>query len=317
VNRPEGSPVATRPRLSVFCPGPVLTVTIERAEGASDELHLHAGGQGIWVAHMARALGGEPRVCAPLGGEVGAVLEHLLRDGGIATRHVDIHGDSTGYVHDRRSGARVELARQRAGPLDRHELDDLLSVALVDGIEAGTAILTGTFDRSVLPASSFERLARDLRAQGVRTVVDLSGEQLDAAVVGGVDLVKISDEELARDHRTRGRGRSELVAAAHRLIESGADHVLVSCEGRPALAVSSGAVWEARPPHFTVVDHRGAGDAMTAALGVAVARGAELADSLRLAVAAGSLNVTRHGLATGPHDAIETLSKHIELVRVE
>lgn len=307
---------ADRPRLSVFCPGPMVSVTIEPSTDG-DEVHLHAGGQGVWVARMARALGADPRVALPLGGETGAVIEHLLLDEGLEVRRVDTRGGSTVYVHDRRGGDRLEIARRHARPLNRHELDDLFSVALADGIETGTSILTGTADRKVLPAATFERLARDLRAERVLTIIDLSGEQLDAAVAGGADLAKISDEELMRDHRARTREPCDVVGAARRLIDAGAGTVLVSREARPALLVGASAIWEARPPAFSVVDHRGAGDSMTAALGASLAGGASLPDAFRLAVAAGSLNVTRHGLATGPRDAIEALSRRIELERIE
>jgi hypothetical protein len=45
-------------------------------------------------------------------------------------------------------------------------------------------------------------------------------------------------------------------------------------------------------PRFDEVDHHGAGDSMFAAIGVGLARGAPVRDALRLAAAAGALNVT-------------------------
>jgi hypothetical protein len=43
-------------RITVFAPSPVLTITIESGV-ARDEVHLHAGGQGFWVAQLAATLG--------------------------------------------------------------------------------------------------------------------------------------------------------------------------------------------------------------------------------------------------------------------
>jgi 1-phosphofructokinase len=61
----------------VLAPAPDLTVTVEELGGEPD-MHLHAGGQGIWQARMAAALGAEVTVCATFGGETGQALRHLI-----------------------------------------------------------------------------------------------------------------------------------------------------------------------------------------------------------------------------------------------
>jgi 1-phosphofructokinase len=57
-------------QVAVVAPVPILTVTIE----PSDEIHLHAGGQGFWVGRMCARLGAEVVLCAAFGGETGEVL---------------------------------------------------------------------------------------------------------------------------------------------------------------------------------------------------------------------------------------------------
>jgi hypothetical protein len=39
----------------VFAPAPILTVTVEQ-KGSDDDVHVHAGGQGFWIARMLATL---------------------------------------------------------------------------------------------------------------------------------------------------------------------------------------------------------------------------------------------------------------------
>ena len=47
--------LSMRRSLVVLAPSPLLTITVEVEHDTREELHLHAGGQGLWVARMAAA----------------------------------------------------------------------------------------------------------------------------------------------------------------------------------------------------------------------------------------------------------------------
>ena len=64
--------------VTVFTPAPLLTISIERNPAGSDDVHLHAGGQGVWVARMLRSSAAEPIIRGPFGGEPGAVARMIL-----------------------------------------------------------------------------------------------------------------------------------------------------------------------------------------------------------------------------------------------
>ena len=298
----------------VFAPAPILTLTIERSADDREELHVHAGGQGYWVARMACLLGARVELCAPLGGETGDVLSHLISASRVTLRAVPVAAASGAYVHDRRGDERREWWRALLGPLGRHEIDDLYTGTLAAALERGTCVLTGTHrQEDVLPASTYTRLAADLRANGVTVICDLRGGLLRAALEGGVDIVKISEDELLEDGWSEQPELDGIARGIERLQAAGAGDVIVSRADGGALAEIGDALLEAKAPKMTPVEPAGAGDSMTAAIACARAGGAEARSLLALGVAAGAVNVTRHGLGTGDAGAIEQVAANVEI----
>lgn len=288
-----------------MAPVPILTVTIE----PGDEIHLHAGGQGFWVGRMCARLGADVVLCAAFGGETGEVLRALITADGLAVAGVAAAAANGAYVHDRRSGERAEVAEMTALPLGRHAVDDLYGAAFAAGLDAAVTVLTGTSPDGLLPATFYQRLATDLRANGRLTVADLSGEALSAAIRGGVAVVKASAVEVYSDGHQRDA--TSLVEWMRSTREAGAGSVIVTRGAEPTLALAGHELLEAFPPRATVRDPRGSGDSLTAAVATALARGRPLRDALALGVAAGTMNVTRSGLGTGRAEDISAMADRV------
>jgi len=296
----------------VFAPTAMLTVTIERPADEV-ELHLHAGGQGVWQARMMRSLGLPVTLCGAVGGEVGAVLCTLIEAEGVELKLVQREGTSGWYVDDRRGGERNRIAESPGAPLGRHELDELYGLALSAGLGAEVSVLSGPNDPSLVPADMYRRLSADLTKHGGIVVADLSGSYVDAVLEGGVAFLKVSDEELARDGRVAPDDEESLVAALHELHDRGARSVLISRAERPALALLDGDVMTVEPPRLEEADHHGAGDSMTAGVAAVLARGGTVREAVRTGAGAGALNVTRHGLGTGSAEAIAEVAARVRL----
>jgi 1-phosphofructokinase len=285
-------------------------VTVEDLDGEPD-VHLHAGGQGFWQSRMIAALGVEAVVCAAFGGETGRVLRTLLEGEHVDLRARDVAARNGAYVHDRRDGSRSEMVEMLPDALSRHELDDLYELALVEGIRAGTAVLSGPSDDRVLPHDTYYRLTTDLTRNDCRVIVDLAGDRLAEAVRGGPHVVKVSHEELGEEEL------SELVRKCREIAKSGVHGVVVSRADEPALALLDETLYLVRMPRLEPVDTRGAGDSMTAGISAGLALGMSLEDAVKLGAAAGAVNVTRHGLGSGGGDAVRELSRRVELEPIE
>jgi 1-phosphofructokinase len=194
----------------------------------------------------------------------------------------------------------------------RHDTDSLYGLALASGLEASICILAGDPD-GIVPSEIYRRLARDLHDNNRIVVADLRGEHLDAVLDGGVDVVKISHRELIDDGRAASDDVAHIVRALRAIADRGVRTVVVSREDAPALVYSRGSVFSVHTPTVTPVDRRGAGDSMTAGIAAGLAQGRPMLEAVRLGAAAGSLNVTRRGLATGTADAIERFVKYVEI----
>jgi 1-phosphofructokinase len=132
------------PRVALFAPHPLLSVTVEREGAEGESIHFHAGGQGVWAGQMVAAMGAVPVLCGFIGGESGALLDGLLREA-IAPGQARLVGTSTGsgcYIVDRRHGARDPLATALSAPPSHHELDELFSLSCAEAIACGWLIVT-------------------------------------------------------------------------------------------------------------------------------------------------------------------------------
>jgi 1-phosphofructokinase len=297
----------------VFAPSPLLTITIE-AGTDRPEVHLHAGGQGFWVARLAATLGAEVSLCCALGGEPGRVLRGLIEAESIELRAAAGGTPNGVYIHDRRSGTRAELVSVDSRPLERHATDELYGIALGGGLDAEVTMVTGCQPPDIVDSDVFRRLVTDLRANHKLVIADLTGAPLRAALKAGVGLLRLSEEELVSEGYAANDEPAEIVAGAQRLCAAGAHRVLISRGSSPAVLIDGAtgmAEVELVPPVFEAVDHRGTGDSMFAATGVGLARGMSMIDALRLGMAAGALNATRRGLGSGTRDEIERLAAHV------
>jgi 1-phosphofructokinase len=302
-------------RACVFAPAPILTVTIEQAEG--DDLHLHAGGQGIWIGRLVSELGVDVTLSTTFGGETGQVVSCLLADEDVTVVATQVAAVNGAYVHDRRSGDRREVAAMWSAPLSRHDVDELYGATITAALDADVCVLGGPGRAGIVPPDVYRRLTADLVANERLVVADLSGELLDAVIDAGAPVIKVSHEELLDDGRAAADTPEDLVAAIAGIARQTGGAVVCTRAGEATLAVVGERALDVSTPPLEPVESRGAGDSFTAGLAAGLAHGLPVEDALRLAAAAGSLNVNRRGLGTGRREQVEALVEHVTVREVQ
>ena len=308
--------MSSSPRIAVFGPNPLLSVSLQRRADGSDEVHLHAAGQGVWVARMVAQLGGLPVLCGYSGGETGAVVANLLADIPGELQLVPAASSTGCYVTDRRDPSEAVLAHAPATSPSRHEVDELLSKACALAAGADALVVCNPYPAEGFPAEAYTELVADVAAAGVPVYADLSTPRLDAALAGGPELVKLNDWELAQFMVAPVEGPL-LEAAAEQLRALGAQTVVVTRGERTAFAFTPERSLEITPPLLPRGHREGCGDAMMGALAVALARGDSLESALALGAAAGAANFLRQGLGSATRDVVEQLLPRVGVRRVD
>ena len=300
-------------RIAVFGPNPLLTVTVEGHPSGPDDIHLHAGGQGVWVTRMAGELGAYPILCGLAGGEAGAVLESLLAALPGERRLVPTAADSGCYVMDRRSGERQLISQALSPPPSRHELDDLFSVTCAAALDSKALVVCNPYPGETLPLEVYGNLVADSEANGTPALVDLSSPRLDSALDGGPSVVKINDWELAQYVQAPVSEPAQMRGAMERLQDAGARLVIITTGGGPVHVLDGDDLWRLDPPRFERGSREGCGDSMMGAMSAVLGSGADWREAVVTGAAAGAANFLRHGLGTGSREIVDQLASSLEL----
>ena len=166
---------------------------------------------------------------------------------------------------------RETVAAVASPRLQRHEVDELFGAMTAAALTSDVAVLTGPEHERVMSSDVFRRLASDLRSNGVAVIGDLTGPALESALAGGLDLLKLSHEELGP--LAEGPRLTEALLRGDRPVASARRRQRGDLPSRSTGAGEDRELLELRGPRFEPVDPHGTGDAMVAALAVGVAAG--------------------------------------------
>ncbi len=250
---------------------------------------IDPGGGGVNVARTIHRLGGEALAICALGGLTGATYRQLLEAEGVRSLAVPVAGTTreSFTVDETDSGEQFRFVLQ--GPeLSEAEWQGCLAMLEEAIVPGGYVVASGSLPPGV-PTDFYARVARLARQHDARSIVDASGEALDAALAEGVYLVKASRREVSELVGRELTIEQSEVDAASELVDRGSAELVALTLGKAgAVLASASEVIRLPVPSVRVQSVVGAGDGFLGAFVWRLSQGRDPKSAFRSAVAAGS-----------------------------
>lgn len=149
-----------------------------------------------------------------------------------------------------------------------------------------------------IPLDTVTYAAKLAAEAGVAVILDPApapAEPLDASLMRHLACVKPNETEAERLTGVHVTDEASARRAAEKLRQAGANSAIVTLGSKGAFWSSESQSGFVSAPRVTALDTTAAGDAFSAALACAMARGMALADAIKYASLVGALSVTRMG----------------------
>src|SRR6185312_4395600 len=206
------------------------------------------GGKGVNVARTALALGAPAVLVGFVPGHTGAAAAAMLAEEDVSLAGVEVGGEirSSAVVLER--SGRVTVMNEPGPPLRAEDWERYEAAVAERVAEHGVLACSGSLPPGA-PADAYARLATLAGAAGAIGIVDVTGEQLGAAVAAGAGVVTPNlpeaegllhgraDETVEAGDPAEVRARAERAAAE--LVAGGARRAIVTA-GAAGAALADG-----------------------------------------------------------------------------
>lgn len=273
---------------------------------------VRAGGKGINVSLMLKRLGTDNVATGFAAGFTGEELMKELTDAGVTCKFVETNGLTRINV---KIMADIETEVNGKGPdVSENDIDKLFHV--LNAYKEGDIIVLSGSLASGLGSETYANMMKKLSKNGVRFVVDTTGDALLKALAYRPFLVKPNNYEISELVGLPADTPEEAAICAKKLQEMGAENVLCSLGGKGAVLVTGdGEALYLAPPKGELVNSVAAGDSAIAGFLSEYLKTGDYEKAFQKAVVCGSATAYSEWLAD--REKIDELSGKIpDIVRL-
>ncbi|BDH81298.1 1-phosphofructokinase [Lactococcus lactis] len=225
------------------------------------ETQISAGGKGIMESRMLSLIGAKSKALGFLGGFSGQYIKDFLNENQIDSDFTEIE-DLT-RINVKLKSQENETSLDAAGPkLQESEINHFFEK--FDHLkEDDIVVFAGTIPKS-LGEDFYERLIAKVQKQKATFVMDVDGQKLLDSLPAHPLLIKPNREELEAIFETSFKNNEQIIPYGQKLLEMGAQNVIVSMAGDGALLFTNEKVYFAQGIKGELKNSIGAGDSTVA-----------------------------------------------------
>ncbi|AYJ91517.1 1-phosphofructokinase [Bacillus sp. FSL M8-0256] len=281
------------------------------AVNRTEDEDYQPNGKGVNVSIMLKKYGFTSTALGFIAGFSGSYIEQSLKDLSIQTDFISVEGITRINVF---INTTEEYKLVNQGPAIEEKALHAFREKIAAIPQGGILIMSGSLPKGV-PASIFSEVAAICHQQKVKFILDTSSAAVLETLQYKPYLLKPNEEEIAAFFgKTHPLSEKELIQSGEKLIEMGAEQVLISRGGEGALFITKDAVFKGNAPTGTVVNTACSGDAMLAAFLSKHLEEHSPEQCLRYGIATGASTAFSKGLSD-LHD-IDSLIEQVHIQKI-
>lgn len=276
---------------------------------------IQPNGKGVNVSFILKQLGVDNTALGVGGGFTSDFIEESLRNKGIKTDFTHIDGISRINVFTRVVDTDTEYKEVNNGPeVSSQKVQEFLN-KIAQLTNEDELVVSGSFSKGIAPKIIIQ-IAEMAEAQGFKLVIDTSYPEVVTAISHHPFLIKPNDEELLSwFNETDSHDLKILIKYSKKLLDQGAENILLSIGSKGALFVNREQVVFGNAPKIKVVNTACSGDTMLGTFLAGIKQNMSVEDNLKRSIAAASSTAASSGLTD--FTDVEELMTQIKIEKME
>ncbi|MCT4340698.1 1-phosphofructokinase [Enterococcus durans] len=269
------------------------------------------GGKGINVSRILKRMDTESTALGFLGGFTGNFISEWLKEEQINTAFTNVKSDTRINIK-LKSDTETEI--NGLGPvLSEKEIEDLKQV--MNNVKKGDIVVLSGSTPASLRNGFYQELIEIIRGKEAEFVIDTTGDDLKDALAKRPLLIKPNNHELAELYHTEFKSIEDILPYGKKLLEEGAQNVLISMAGDGALLFTKDGAYQSNVLVRPLKNSVGAGDSMIAGFIGSYSKDQDPVEAFKWGVACGSATAFSDDLATKA--LIDELIPEVEITKID